>query len=184
MPSLTTGGKRRRHGPEYPFLPLLAVYVLQSASFLVVIPAVSYFVFHLHNRHLFLHLLSAAAYFTILQLLAVNILSCFCRLPLLTRLVINASGCALWAAGFVAMAAYDVRRKLLVRCSGHLICSLYKVLFAFAAVGLVAAILAVLLDVYVLRRVRSGYENIKNQADGEQEFPQGYHSFHSRPQRR
>lgn len=52
------------------------------------------------------------------------------------RLIINAIGCALWAAGFTAMAAYDVRQKLLVRCNGHLICSLYKALFAFGAIGL------------------------------------------------
>ncbi|KAH8663837.1 hypothetical protein BGZ61DRAFT_142223 [Ilyonectria robusta] len=134
MPFLTT--RDRRHGPPYPFLPLLIVYILQTSSFLVVIPIVSYMVFHLHNRHLFFHLLSAAAYFTVLQLLAVNILSCFCRLPPVTRFVINAIGCVLWAAGFFTMAAYDVRQKLLVRCSGHFICSLYKLLFAFAAVGL------------------------------------------------
>ncbi|KAH6974549.1 hypothetical protein BKA56DRAFT_95923 [Ilyonectria sp. MPI-CAGE-AT-0026] len=101
MPFLTT--RDRRHGPPYPFLPLLIVYVLQTSSFLVVIPIVSY-------------MLSAAAYFTVLQLLAVNILSCFCRLPPVTRLVINAIGCVLWAAGFFTLAAYDVRQKLLDRC--------------------------------------------------------------------
>jgi hypothetical protein len=80
--------------------------------------------------------LSAASYFTVLQLLAVLILSYFYSFSPFTRLVTDAIGCALWAAGFTAMAAYDVRQKLLVRCTGHLICSLYKVLFAFVTVGL------------------------------------------------
>ncbi|SPJ92420.1 uncharacterized protein FTOL_13706 [Fusarium torulosum] len=76
------------------------------------------------------------------------------------------------------MAAYDVRQKLLLRCTGHLICSLYKVLFAFAAVGLIASILALVLDVYFLRRVRSGYENIESQANREQDFLQPYRPSH------
>ncbi|KAM0415984.1 hypothetical protein ACHAPT_013039 [Fusarium lateritium] len=82
------------------------------------------------------------------------------------------------------MAAYDVKHKILARCSGHLICTLYKVLFVSATVGLIATILGVLLDIYILRRVRSGYKNIENQADGEQELLQGYRpygSYSSRP---
>ncbi|KAJ4171898.1 hypothetical protein NW754_007494 [Fusarium falciforme] len=95
------------------------------------------------------------------------------------RLIIDAVGCTLWIAGFAFMAAYDVKHKILARCSGHLICTLYKVMFASATVGLVAAILAVLLDLYVMRRVRSGYKNIENQADGEQELLQGYRPYRS-----
>ncbi|RSL38893.1 hypothetical protein CEP51_016869, partial [Fusarium floridanum] len=136
MQSLTMPGKHRPYNSPYPLVPLLIVSVLQTASFLIAIPIISYLVFHLHNRHVFLHLLSAASYFTVLQLVAVTILSRFCRLPPTMRLIIDALGCALWIAGFAFMAAYDVKHKILARCSGHSICTLYKVMFASATVGL------------------------------------------------
>ncbi|RSL45575.1 hypothetical protein CEP54_014216 [Fusarium duplospermum] len=167
-------GKLRRNDSPYPLLPLIIVRVFQTASFLIVIPTVSYLVFHLHNRHVFLHLLSAASYFTLLQLAAVPILSRFYPLHLAMRLIIDTVGCSLWIAGFCFMTAYDLKHNILARCNRHLVCTLYKVMFSSATVGLVAAIFVVLLDVYVMRRVQSGYKNIANQADGEQELLQGY----------
>jgi len=152
--------KDRPKQAHYARLPLLAVCLIQVVSSVIVAGILYYFFFGLHRKQLFFICLSAAAHFSFLQLVTINVVSCFSHIPPLLRLISNTISFALWCVGFGGLVSYDLKWKLFSQCTGHMICTLYKVLIAFTAASVAASVLAVLLDISVLRRAQWGYKHI------------------------
>lgn len=157
--------KNRVKPTAYPFLPFHLARSAQLISSLVVAGIISYFLYELaHNGYRLpwtFMLLLVASLLTIIALAATIFLHIYHGLNPSVNIVVNASLAVAWTVSFAMLARWCSRTVSQV-CdmsswdsdTGVSICRQYKALFSFALLGLLVTLLAVGLDVKVLKGAR------------------------------
>lgn len=172
---------------SYPHIPFHFLRTAQLLASLVVSAIMVYFVVNLHHdgysvpwTFLFLLAVSLA---TIASLSATIVLHCCCGLNPYINVFLNGTLFVIWTVSF-SMLMYWSSGTLLHVCNvdnwkadvGIMVCRLYKALFAFALLGFVATLCAMLLDIYVFRKATSRgkynqmHDDIKEQPVHMQQF--------------
>ncbi|KAF2679724.1 hypothetical protein K458DRAFT_374533 [Lentithecium fluviatile CBS 122367] len=156
--------KDRVKPTHYPFLPFHIIRSAQLVSSLIVAAIMSYFLRELARDGYRLPwtfiLLLSVSLLTIVSLTATILLHLFYGLNPLLNTCLNAALLLLWAVSFSLLSWWSsgTLRHFCTRANwdddtGVSICRTYKALFSFSLIGLVATLVALVLDVHVQRGV-------------------------------
>lgn len=170
-------GKTKVAPSKYPKLPFHGLRCAQLVSSIIVGAIMLYFIWHLNHDHwktpwTFIFF-CAAALFTIVALTFTIVLHCCMGLNPRLNLTINTVLFALWAAGF-GMLSWWASKTIFHTCdvaniigsneAGRMVCRIYKALYAFALLGFLSTLFALVLDIVVFKRaIRLGkYQNMQD----------------------
>ncbi|KAF1850303.1 uncharacterized protein K460DRAFT_273142 [Cucurbitaria berberidis CBS 394.84] len=185
--------KDRVKPTHYPRLPFHLIRSAQLVSSLVVASIMFYFLKELAHDNYKLPwtfiLLFAVSLLTILALTTTIVLHCFYGLNPVLNTSLNGALTLLWSVAFSLLSWWSSSTLSHV-CNvdnwedelGISVCRLYKALFSFALLGLVATLLALLLDVRVQRNAtqRGTFQQLQMMGggDGKREVGEQEHDEH------
>ncbi|RMZ68394.1 marvel domain-containing 2 [Pyrenophora seminiperda CCB06] len=162
---MATPHRNRVKPTAYPSLPFHSIRTLQLLSATIVSSILFYFLRELAREGYHLPwtfiLLMTVSILTMLSLLATILLHCYHGLNPLLNVLLNAALALLWSLAF-SLLTWWAGGTLAHVCDtrnwesemGVGVCRMYKALFSFALLGLVATLAALALDVRVMRGAR------------------------------